>query len=186
MNNYKNPFNSSLLKDKNELIDYSNSYSRIYKKQNDNNNNNDNFLKEHNIMNKNSNLSSDSIKELNKCSEEIIQYSNKFFKCNDLDYLSDKYIESIEIKPYIDRNIDGSQIDNIPFISFKNNDITKCINDECGAYINPYSIINYDINKWTCNMCFCVNNLPSRYIENNKFNIPELTNYSYDLSSTLM
>lgn len=51
------------------------------------------------------------------------------------------------------------------FVNFQRENIPRCFNQSCLAYINPYCVFNTQNNgrTWICNLCFCENETPDFY-----------------------
>jgi len=52
-------------------------------------------------------------------------------------------------------------------VSFDNNEIPRCQNNICRAYINPYVKWKENSLEWICNMCYFLNTTASFYYDMN-------------------
>jgi protein transport protein SEC24 len=82
-----------------------------------------------------------------------------------------------------------AQEGDIPILNYgENNDVPRCKNEKCKAFINPYVKFVNDSENWECNLCKCINKTEDyyfKYIDNNGMSINkdtkiELNNGTYE------
>ena len=83
---------------------------------------------------------------------------SQIFNSSNVYFTTDNQIEqSISFTPF------DELLNDIPNINCHNKLPSKCI---CGAYLNPYCIVQYG--KWCCNLCNNLNDLTENSIDNKK------------------
>ena len=82
-----------------------------------------------------------------------------------------------------------AQEGDIPILNYgENNDVPRCKNEKCKAFINPYVKFVNNSENWECNLCKCINKTEDyyfKYIDNNGMSINkdtkiELNNGTYE------
>ena len=150
-----------------------------YSSQMNQNNFNDNSAEEEYIQIKNEFESK--IKPLN-CSSEYISTTTNIFPSN-IETLNKLSLPiSISLCPLKDTGIE------LPFINYGENNIPRCPNRNCRAYINPFIKFIDGGEKWICNICGQINNTEDYYysdVDKNGIRLdinekPELCNGSYE------
>ena len=125
-----------------------------YSSQMSQNNFNDNSNEEEYIQIKNEFESK--IKPLN-CSSEYISTTTNIFPSN-METLNKLSLPiSISLCPMKDTGIE------LPFINYGDNNIPRCPNRNCRAYLNPFVKFIDGGEKWICNICGQINNTDDYY-----------------------
>ena len=125
-----------------------------YSSQMSQNNLNDNSTEEEYIQIKNEFESK--IKPLN-CSSEYISTTTNIFPSN-IETLNKLSLPiSISLCPMKDTGIE------LPFINYGDNNIPRCPNRNCRAYLNPFVKFIDGGEKWICNICGQINNTDDYY-----------------------
>ena len=125
-----------------------------YSSQMPQNNFNDNSTEEEYIQIKNEFESK--IKPLN-CSSEYISTTTNIFPSN-IETLNKLSLPiSISLCPMKNTGIE------IPFINYGDNNVPRCINRNCRAYLNPFVKFIDGGEKWNCNICGQINNTEAYY-----------------------
>ena len=169
-----------------------------------NNSTENNFISDNNKLS-NNNINSISHYDLNSMSDEetndIITYFNnslKQFNCNS-DFIkcthnflpnSEPLISQMNVPIGLNISPLSSNIppENIPKIDYGENELPRCENKQCRAYLNPFIKFIEGGSKWVCNFCEKINETKDYYFNNldkfneriDKYEKTELFNGSYE------